>query len=91
MPATTSASRSSSTAKLPPFVERRPPWRPDLGPEWTSSAVARLRYVARDKSWTLQWRDRNGRWHRYADANPTADVTVLLNEIDADPTGIFWG
>jgi Protein of unknown function (DUF3024) len=45
----------------------------------------------RDKSWTLQRRDRNGKWHRYADANPTADVTNLLNEIDGDPTGIFWG
>ena len=44
----------------------------------------------RDKRWTLQWRDRYGGWHRHADANPTADVIVLLNEIDEDPTGIFW-
>jgi hypothetical protein len=73
------------------IVERRAPWRPELGPEWTSSPVARLRYVVGDKRWTLQWRDRNGNWHRYADATPTADVTVLLNEIDEDPTGIFWG
>jgi Protein of unknown function (DUF3024) len=72
-------------------VERRPSWRPELSPEWTSSSIARLRYVVRDQSWTMQWRDRNGRWHRYADANPTDDVTVLLNEIDEDPTGIFWG
>jgi hypothetical protein len=49
-----------------------------------------LRYVVRDKSWTLHSRDRNGRWHRYADADPTADVTVLLSEVDEDPTGIFW-
>jgi hypothetical protein len=60
-------------------------------PAWTSSSIARLRYVVRDQSWTLQWRDRNGRWHRHADANPTDDGTVLLNEIDEDPTGIFWG
>jgi hypothetical protein len=45
----------------------------------------------RDQEWTLQWRDRHGNWRRYADATPTADVTVLLNEIDEDPTGIFWG
>jgi hypothetical protein len=43
------------------------------------------------QSWTLQWRERDGKWNRYADAKPTTDVTVLLNEIDEDPTGIFWG
>jgi hypothetical protein len=62
-----------------------------LGPEWTSSPVAPLRLVVRDKSWTLPWRGRNGRWQRYADASPTADVTVLRNEVDEDPMGIFWG
>ncbi len=73
------------------IVERRRPWRQGVGSDWTSSAVARLRYVVRNKSWTLYSRDRNGRWHPYTEATPTADVTVLLNEIDEDPTGIFWG
>jgi hypothetical protein len=35
------------------IIERRAPWREDPGPEWTSFPIARLRYTAADKSWTL--------------------------------------
>ena len=73
------------------IVERRSPWRADFGPEWTAGPVARLRYVHKHQHWTLLWRDRNERWHRYDLVEPTADVTVLLDEIERDPTGIFWG
>ena len=45
------------------IVERRAPWREDFGPEWTAFPIARLRYTAADKSWTLYWRDRNLRFH----------------------------
>jgi hypothetical protein len=41
--------------------------------------------------WTLYWSDRNGRWHLYDLIDPTDDVRVLLNEVDRDPTCIFWG
>ncbi len=47
------------------IIERRAPWRADLGPEWTSFPIARLRYTAAGKSWTLYWRDRNLRFHIY--------------------------
>lgn len=45
----------------------------------------------RAKAWTLWWADRNERWDRYWDMDPTPDVDELLREIDEDPTGIFWG
>jgi hypothetical protein len=35
-------------------------------------------------------RDRNHRWHRYRDAEPTPAIATLLTEIHRDPTGIFW-
>jgi hypothetical protein len=35
------------------IVERRAPWRDEFGPEWTSLPIARPRYTAADKSWTL--------------------------------------
>jgi hypothetical protein len=73
------------------IVERRAPWMPDLGPEWTTVGVARLRYTATKREWTLQSADSNGRWSRYEYINPVARIDVLLNEIDRDPTGIFWG
>jgi len=73
------------------IVERRAPWRPDLRTEWTSFPVARLRYTAADKSWTLYWRDRNLRFHIYESLEPPDGIGDLLNEIDRDPTRIFWG
>ncbi len=69
----------------------RAPWREDLGPEWTSFPIARLRYTAADKSWTLYWRDRNLRFHIYDLLAPSRRVEDLLTEIDRDPTCIFWG
>ena len=72
-------------------VERRSPWTEDVGPEWTSSPIARLRYTATDKRWTLYWRDRNQRFHRYDLLPPSNRVEDLLAELDRDPTCIFWG
>jgi hypothetical protein len=60
-------------------------------PEWTSFPIARLRYTAADKSWTLYWRDRNLRFHLYDLHAPSTRVDDLLTEIDRDPTSIFWG
>ena len=73
------------------IVERRAPWSPDFGPEWSTAGVARLRYTATNREWTLQCADRNGRWRRYEYINPVSRVDVLLDEIDRDPTGVFWG
>jgi hypothetical protein len=73
------------------IVERRVPWREDPGPEWTSFPIARLRYTIADKTWTLYWRDRNLRFHLYDLHAPTNRLEDLLNELDRDPTHIFWG
>jgi hypothetical protein len=73
------------------IVERRAPWRPDFGPEWSTVNVARLRYTATKREWTLQLADSNGRWSRYEHINSVARIDVLLNEVHRDPTGIFWG
>ncbi|MGA2929661.1 MAG: DUF3024 domain-containing protein [Solirubrobacteraceae bacterium] len=66
-------------------------------PEWTRSPVARLRWSVSRREWTLFWRDRNHRWHRYECTAPTTEIARLLEiawlleKIDRDPTGIFWG
>lgn len=73
------------------ITERRAPWREDLGSAWTSFPIARLRYTAVDRSWTLYRRDRNLRFHLYDRVAPARSVDALLDEIDDDPTGIFWG
>ena len=71
------------------IVERRPPWSPELiGP---STKVAQLRYDQSAGRWSLYWCGRNERWWPYDNIEPSASIDRLLGEIDADPTGIFWG
>jgi len=72
-------------------VERRAPWRPEYGSEWTRFPIARFRYNATTKLWTLYSRDRNLRFHVYDRVAPNRSVDVLLAELDRDPTRIFWG
>jgi hypothetical protein len=73
------------------IVECRPPWREGIGPEWTRFPIARLRYAQATHTWTLYWRDRNLRFHRYDQLEPSPQIDDLLREIDRDPTAIFWG
>ncbi len=73
------------------IVERRPPWRADLGPEWTSADIARMSFEPAGAAWSLQSKGSDDRWHPYTPVGPSHDVAQLLAEIDADPTGIFWG
>lgn len=71
------------------IVERRPPWSELVGPEWSTTKVAQLRYDA--GLWTLYCSDSSDRWWLYDDADPVPEVGPLLAAIDEDVTGIFWG
>ena len=57
----------------------------------TRFPIARLRYTQATKTWTLYWRDRNLRFHRYDQLEPSPHIDDLLKEIDRDPIAIFWG
>jgi Protein of unknown function (DUF3024) len=64
-----------------PIVERRAPWRPDGTRQWTSFPIAQLRWNPGAATWTLYWRDRDIRWHRFPGTPSAGDVGVLLAEI----------
>ena len=68
----------------------RAPWHESVGPEWSRLPVAQLRFDPERGQWTLFCSDRNSRWHLYDLIEP-GSIAELLAEIDADPTGIFWG
>ncbi|WP_035055615.1 DUF3024 domain-containing protein [Desulfuromonas sp. TF] len=53
--------------------------------------VAQFRYDPADNLWTLYCSDRNSRWHPDMEIDPVKDFDRLLQEIDRDPTGIYWG
>jgi hypothetical protein len=72
------------------IFECRPPWREDYGPEWTRSAIAKLRYVGTTRLWTLYYCRHTGRWERYPLLGPTRRLGELLDELRDDPICIFW-
>jgi hypothetical protein len=80
---------ASARGKNVTIYDCRPPWRPELT-EWSRVPVAQLRYNPDTHHWTLYWADRNSRWHLYDLIDP-GTIDELLNEIDDDPTCIFWG
>jgi len=69
--------------------ERRPPWDGSPG-DWTSTPIAQLRYEG-DGAWTLYFADRNSKWVRYPELEPMQPVDVHINELEVDPTCLFWG
>ena len=72
-------------------MECRPLWRADRDGQWTRLPIARLRYTKTTGMWSLYWRDRNLRFHIYDCVSPTANIAQLLDEVNRDPTAIFWG
>jgi hypothetical protein len=57
---------------------------------WIKMSVAQFRY-GEDGKWTLYCADRNSRWHEYWDLDASENLQDLLDEVDDDPTCIFWG
>ncbi len=70
------------------IYERRAAWR--RPGEWTEGNAAQFRKDPDTKTWRLYCRDQHSRWHRY-DLPPFPSLAPLLEEVDRDPTGIFWG
>ena len=69
--------------------ECRPIWRGAPG-EWTRMPIAQFRYEG-DGTWTLYFGDRNDRWTPYFDLDGHQPVDVIINELETDPTCLFWG
>lgn len=71
------------------IVERRAPWRDDLGPDWTTFPIAAALHQGQQDV-DAYWRDRHLRFHRYDLIPPSPRGDDLLEELDRDPTHIFW-
>jgi hypothetical protein len=58
---------------------------------WLDMNIAQFRYNESEGTWTLYYSDRNEKWHIYMDIDSSNDLSDLLQEVDDDPTGIFFG
>lgn len=72
-------------------MECRAPWRDGSDGEWTRFPIVRFHYVKTRREWSMYWRDRNLKFHRYDPFPPTSALDDLLAAVDADRSGIFWG
>ena len=71
------------------LFEERPDWR-DLAKR-KRSPFAKLRFVRTTGLWTLYWRRADLKWHAYRPASPTSDLAALLEVVDHDEYGAFFG
>lgn len=70
--------------------EERPPWNGTGNDPWEFSPVARLTYVISRREWSLAVSTGVDAFRRYTPL-PNGRLTSLLDEIDVDPTFVFWG
>ena len=71
------------------LVDSRPGLLPQDG--WLDMSIAQFRYDESEGTWTLYCADRNNKWYIYMDCDSSKDLSELLQEVDDDPTGIFFG
>jgi hypothetical protein len=71
------------------LFERRPTFGSPS--QWHEEPAARFRYNATTGFWSLYCMYRDLKWHSYGNRRPAKRFETLLAEVDADPTGIFWG
>jgi hypothetical protein len=67
--------------------------RPHLqgGGEWISMKVARFKKDPKTETWHLYWADRNSKWRPYPPLPFHRDIEKLLQEVEKNETGAFWG
>ncbi|MEV0064564.1 DUF3024 domain-containing protein [Nocardia sp. NPDC050718] len=76
---------------LPHHHRADDPWRDDLSPEWTRFPIACLHHAKTTGLWTLYWRDRHLKFHRYQALAPSPHVQGLLDYLDEQADPISWG
>lgn len=69
--------------------ELRPDWRNPS--EWIECDIAKLRYVRAADEWLLYWKRASGKWWLYEPHSPSKTLSTMVNEIDIDWDGCFFG
>ncbi|MEN4903162.1 DUF3024 domain-containing protein [Luteimonas sp. TWI1416] len=70
--------------------EVRARWQGAPG-ETIENPVARTTWVKSRRLWRLYWMRADGKWHRYDPLPEARTLEAVLEEIEADRFGCFWG
>lgn len=71
------------------IYEIRPAFR-NLG-EFTKMPIAKLSYVKSGNLWKLYWQRASGKWQRYETGSSAKSLDKLVEEIERDSYGCFFG
>lgn len=69
--------------------EVRPAW--DDPSVHTRRGIAKLRFVRTTTQWQLFWLRASGRWESYEPLQAAHTIDALVQEIERDPHGCFFG
>ena len=69
--------------------ECRPFWNDPT--EMTSGGVAKFKFVRSRNEWQLYWQRADLKWHRYDPYPASKEITQLVEEVEADRYGCFFG
>jgi hypothetical protein len=69
--------------------ENRPRWdKPD---EWLALEFAKLRYIRNRDIWMLYWKRASGKWELYEPKGEAKNLKTLVDAIEEDRFGCFFG
>lgn len=71
------------------IVEIRPQWNDPT--RKIEGSIAKSTYVKSRKIWKLYWMRADGKWHGYQPFPSSASLEKILEAIEQDPHGCFWG
>jgi hypothetical protein len=71
------------------IVEVRVVW--DDPSRWMDHGVAKLKFNRKAGEWRLFWQRASLRWESYEPLASSRDLAILVEEIDRDPNGCFFG
>lgn len=71
------------------LIERRKGYQDPL--LWIDMKIAQFRYDIDTGMWSLFWWRHTGRWYNYENFEPSINLQLLVDEVNEDPYGIFFG
>jgi hypothetical protein len=71
------------------IVEVRIVWDDPI--RWVEHGIAKIRFNRKSKEWRLFWQRASLRWEIYQPRAADRNLGVLVDELDRDPHGRFFG